>query len=90
MKTKRQHSIFQVYLSWSDLDDLVEAQLLWTNDLNEAEIGGLSTPREAARRDRGDSTCREPAMPILFFHGGCSAVTGQIFDLSCESQPSHL
>ena len=56
MKTKRQHTIFHVHLSWSDLDDLVKAQLLWTNDLNEAEIGGLSTPREAARRDQGDST----------------------------------
>ena len=29
-------------------------------------------------------------MPILFFHGGCNAMTGQIFDLSCKRQTFSL
>ena len=70
---------------------MVKAQLLWTNDLNEAEIGALSTPREAVRRDQDDDDdSTGAAMPILFFHGGCNAMTGQIFDLSCKRQTFSL
>ena len=73
---------------------MVEAQLLWTNDLNEGQIGALSNPREAGRPDQGDdddsTPAQEPTMPILFFHGGCNAMTGQILDPSCKRQTSQL